>query len=111
MWREWGIAMSDNGWMKAEIFVDDIQNILYPYLKAKNTHFPIILFLDGHKTHLTYQLSQLCSKLEIILICLYPNSTRIFQPADVSCFRPLNNLWKNGVLNWRRNNPYSKLGN
>lgn len=44
-----------------------------------------------------YQLSQLCSDLNIILIALYPNSTRILQPADVAGFRPLKASWKNGV--------------
>lgn len=105
----WGIGLSDNGWMKSGIFVDYIKNVFHPYLQSQGVEFPIILFLDGHKTHLTYDLSQLCTDLKIILIALYPNSTRIMQPADVSSFRPLKNLWKNGVLEWRRKNPYCKL--
>lgn len=67
------------------------------------------MFVDGHKTHLTYPISKLCTDLKIILIALYPNATRILQPADVSCFRPLKALWKHGVLKWRRNNPFSQL--
>src|SRR5699024_5725200 len=57
---------------------------------------------DGHSTHMTYQLSDLCSQLKIVLICLYPNATRIFQPADVSAFKPIKSGWKKGVLEWRR---------
>lgn len=67
------------------------------------------MFVDGHKTHLTYPISKLCTYLKIILIALYPNATRILQPADVSCFRPLKALWKHGVMKWRRNNPFSQL--
>jgi hypothetical protein len=58
--------------------------------------------VDGHSTHTSYQLSDLCSQLNIILVCLYGNSTRILQPADVSTFKPLKSYWKKGVLDWRR---------
>nr|CAI5829451.1 unnamed protein product [Callosobruchus analis] len=40
---------------------------------------------------------------------LYPNATRILQPADVACFKPLKNAWKVEVLKWRTNNPYLQL--
>lgn len=45
----------------------------------------------------------LCKELQIILIALYRNATRILQPANVSAFRPIKNDWKKGVLEWRRN--------
>lgn len=106
----WGIGLNDNGWMTSEVFVDYIQNILHPYIVEKEIQLPIILFLDGHKTHLTYEVSMLCSRLQIILIALYPNSTRILQPADVSTFKPLKIGWRKAVLEWRRLNPYTKLG-
>ncbi|KAL3286209.1 hypothetical protein HHI36_000720 [Cryptolaemus montrouzieri] len=47
------------------------------------------MFVDGYSTHLTYQTSQLCSRLGIILIALYPNETRMVQPVDVSAFKHL----------------------
>lgn len=102
---EWGIGLSDNGWMKHESFYEYIGNVLHPFLRRNGTKFPIILFVDGHSTHLTYQVSQLCTKLEIILIALYPNATRILQPADVAAFKPLKNGWKAGVLEFRQKNP------
>lgn len=58
--------------------------------------------MNGHSTHNSYQLSDLCSQLKIFLICLYANSTRILQPADVSAFKPLKTYWEKGVLEWRR---------
>lgn len=106
---DWGIGISDNGWMKAELFFEYVSNVLHPYLVKNNVTFPVILFVDGHKTHLTYQLSELCTKLQIVLIALYPNSTRILQPADVAAFKPIKNLWKKSVLEWRRNNPNEQL--
>jgi len=31
-----------------------------------NVKCPLLLFVDGHRTHLTYQLKELCSKLGLI---------------------------------------------
>ncbi|KAI4460648.1 tc5 transposase dna-binding domain [Holotrichia oblita] len=60
---------------------------------------------QGHSTHQTLKLSQLCTSLEIILIALYPNATRNMQPADVAAFKPLKTGWKRAVLEFRRKNP------
>lgn len=101
----WGIGCSENGWMKNEIFYEYIGNVLYPFLRVSGTKFPVILFIDGHSTHLTYQISELCNSLKIILISLYPNTTRIMQPADVSAFKPLKNGWRAGVVKFQNENP------
>lgn len=106
---EWGIGLSDTGWMKSELFYDYIKNVFHPYLYKKKVTFPVILFVDGHKTHLSLEVSELCSKLQIVLIALYPNATRILQPADVSAFRPLKAAWKESVLKWRRDHPLETL--
>lgn len=100
--KNFSFACSDTGWMKTEIFYEYIGNIFHPYVRKMNVEFPIILFVDGHKTHLDRKLSDLCTELEIILVALYPNATRILQPADVSTFKPLKNGWKKGVAEWRR---------
>ncbi|KAF2892421.1 hypothetical protein ILUMI_13752 [Ignelater luminosus] len=76
---KWGTDLSDNGWMQAKLFYKYAGNVLYPYLKDKNAEFPIILFVDGHRMHLTYNLSNLCSSLNIISC-----STRILRPAGVA---------------------------
>lgn len=39
-----------------------------------------------------------------IRIALYPNATRLLQPADVSAFKLLKNGWKRGVSRWSREN-------
>ncbi|KAK9680181.1 DDE superfamily endonuclease [Popillia japonica] len=107
--EEWGIGLSENGWMKAEIFFEYVSKVLHPYLVKNNYQFPVILFVDGHKSHLTLQVSELCEKLQIILIALYPNATRILQPADVGVFKPVKALWRRAVLQWRRENPNEQL--
>jgi hypothetical protein len=106
---DWGIGLSDSGWMKAEVFYDYIKNVLHPYLLKTKRQLPVLLFVDGHKTHLSLEVSELCKSLDIFLVALYPNATRLMQPADVSAFRPLKQAWKESVLKWRRENPLAAL--
>ncbi|KAF2903202.1 hypothetical protein ILUMI_02982 [Ignelater luminosus] len=101
----WGVGHSDSGWMKKEIFYEYVANVFYPSIVNAKVDFPVLLFVDGHKTHLDIKLSDLCSNLQIILGALYPNATRILQPADVSAFKPLKTGWKKRLAEWRRENP------
>lgn len=105
----WGIGRSDSGWMVSEVFYEFIANVFHPFLIQSGIELPVILFVDGHKSHLTYHLSNLCNNLKIILIALYPNATRILQPADVAAFRPLKGGWKKGVFEWRNENPHCAI--
>lgn len=107
--KDFAFTNTESGWMKKEIFYEYIANTFYKHLKKLNVDFPVILFVDGHATHLDRRLSDICTQLQIILIALYPNATRILQPADVSTFKPLKDGWKRGVLEWRRNHPTEEL--
>ncbi|XP_072401163.1 uncharacterized protein [Diabrotica undecimpunctata] len=92
--KGWAIGRSDSGWMTSATFFEYFANIFYPWLVENSIIFPVILFLDGHKSHYNLELYEFCIKHRIILYCLYPNSTHILQPCDVSIFRPLKVEWK-----------------
>lgn len=74
--------------MKNELFYEYIGNVFHPNLNILGIKFPVLLFVDSHSTYLTYDISKLCSKFQILLIAFYPNSTRVMQPADVAIFKP-----------------------
>ncbi|KAE8738997.1 hypothetical protein FOCC_FOCC015512 [Frankliniella occidentalis] len=105
----WGIGRSDSGWMTAETFYEWISSILANFLEFNKIKTPFILFVDGHKTHLTRETSSLCKELGIVLIALYPNATHILQPCDVAAFRPLKAAWSRALLEWRRKHPHDSL--
>jgi len=44
--------------MTCELFYEYIANIFHPILVSQVVIFPVVLFVDGHKSYLTYQLSQ-----------------------------------------------------
>lgn len=106
---EWGIGRSDSGWMISETFLDYVKNIFYPWLIQNNIAFPVIMFLDGHKSHINKELFEYCTKNKILLFCLFPNATHILQPCDVSFFKSLKNAWRDAVRNFKAENPMKVL--
>lgn len=97
----WGVEKSENGWVNSEACWKWVVNCFYPWLKQNNFEFPVILYLDGYKSHLTLELSDWCRQNDIILISLYPNSTHIIQPLDIGLFRTLKAACSKVVHEWR----------
>jgi hypothetical protein len=90
--------------MAAEVLYKYTGNVFTSHLGKHNVKFPANLSVDGHSTHLTYQLSELCSELGITLLSLHPNATRLLQQLDVATFRPLKLGLKASVPEWHRKN-------
>ena len=61
---------------------------------------PILLTLDGHGSHLTYEAAQFCAENEIIMLCLPPNTSHALQPLDQGVFRQLKVKWKAILKQW-----------
>lgn len=103
--KDWCIGRSESGWMCAKTFYEYIANVFSPWIEKKQIPKPVILFLDGHNSHMTLHLSDFCKGNGIEVIALYPNSTHLLQPMDVAVFRPLKVSWKNQVKSWKIENP------
>ncbi|XP_046684555.1 MFS-type transporter clz9-like [Homalodisca vitripennis] len=101
---DWALGKSESGWMTGELFYEYITNIFHPWLDNNNISRPVILFIDGHTSHLTLHTSQFCADNNIILVSLLPNATHLLQPMDVAVFRTLKSGWKEAVKNWRTEN-------
>ncbi|XP_037298032.1 uncharacterized protein LOC119190364 [Manduca sexta] len=97
----WGIGRSDSGWMTMETFFEYICNIFDKWLNDNGIQKPVILFMDGHTSHISFHVSKYCSENGIILIALFPNATHLLQPMDVAIFRSLKGAWKTAVQSWR----------
>lgn len=101
---DWIAGTTERGWMTAESFYEYVTNHFYPWLLKNDIEFPVILYVDGHSSHLTLPLCNFCRDKKIELIALYPNATHILQPLDVSVFHPLKVAWKSAVDKWRLEN-------
>ncbi|XP_043474039.1 MFS-type transporter clz9-like [Leptopilina heterotoma] len=92
--KGWGIGVSENGWMTTETFYEYITNVFYPWLVQEKIQFPVIIYLDNHSSHITIPLVKFCRDKQIEIIGLFPNSTHVMQPLDISFFNPFKVAWK-----------------
>lgn len=96
------IGYSDSGWMKSETFYEFVSKAFNPWLEENEVPKPVLLLVDGHRTHVTVQVSKLCQDFGIILYLLPPNTTHMLQPADVGAFKPLKHYWREAVGDYQR---------
>jgi hypothetical protein len=81
-------------------------------LNEKNIKRPVMYFVDGHKSHISYKLRKWCRENGIILIAFYPNATHILQMCDTSLFGPVKSGWLQDVQNWKvesHNQPVNEI--
>ncbi|XP_031783872.1 uncharacterized protein LOC116417004 [Nasonia vitripennis] len=105
----WGIGNSDNGWMTTETFFEYIANVFYPWLQKSEVEFPIIIYLDGHSSHVTIPLVKFCREKEIDVIALFPNATHIMQPLDIAFFHPFKEMWRAAIAKYEAEKDISRL--
>jgi len=100
---EFVIGKSETGWT-SETFYMYIANIFYQWCLQNGIEFLVVLYVDGHSSHLTMALSDFCCQHGIELIALFPNAIHLMQPMDVALFHPLKVAYRNAVRNWRMEN-------
>lgn len=107
----WSVGISDRGWQTQATFYDYMSNVFHKWLLEENMKLPVILFIDGHKSHIYLTLSEFCASNQIELVALFPNSTHVIQrqPMDVTVFKPLNESWMNEVNVWKLKHEYAKI--
>lgn len=86
------VGSSANGWMSADCFFGWLANHFYPSVVNK-VAFPIIVFMDGHTSHINLAVSEFCREKNIILYCFPPHASHVVQPLDVSVYGPLKKYW------------------
>lgn len=58
-----------------------------------------MLFVDGHSTHMSLEVSDICRENGIELYCLLENESHLMQPCDLRLFGNLKDAWKQSVRN------------
>ena len=85
--------VTPSGWMEDYAFEEWIVKIFLEFVE--NQPKPVVLFFDGHNSHLTYRSAINCQKNGIHLICLPPSTSHALQLMDVSVFGPMKTVWRN----------------
>ena len=72
--QEFYIGHSESGCMKSANFYKYVSNPFNTWLNQHIIPKPVILFIDGHSSHLTLQVLTLCENNEIMLYLLSPTT-------------------------------------
>ena len=92
-------SVSPAGWMTQKTFIDWFKSLFLPPLPAER---PILLILDGHDSHVTYELCCLAAANDVHLIRFPPHTTHFLQPLDVGSFKPFKASWNRAVVDYTR---------
>lgn len=87
-------GVSESGWMEEINFLKWFEQQFYPAVKHLTTSGPVVLFFDGHYSHMSISLIKKARSLQIHLFCLPPNMTHVLQPFDVGVFAPVKAKWR-----------------
>ena len=88
---------SDNGWINEGIFLSFLRDIFIPHVEKEQIKKPVILYVDGHTSHKSLEVSEMCSQNGIILYCLKAHASHLIQPLDQAVFSPMKAAWQEAV--------------
>ncbi|CAF4434030.1 unnamed protein product, partial [Didymodactylos carnosus] len=82
-------------------------NLFIPQTAA--TPKPILLILDGHKSHQSVRTVELAIENDILLLCIPPHSTHVLQPLDVTFFKPIKQKYREILSEYYRTSRYKNV--
>ena len=95
--------------MITETFYEYTENVFYPWLQKSEIAFPVIIYLDGHSSHVTVPLVKFCREEQIELIALFRNATNIMQPLDIAFFHPSKEMSRSTIIKYKAEKNISRL--
>ena len=84
-------SCSANGWMTGSNFIDWLKSVFIASLSPQ--HPPVLLILDGHTSHISYEVRTLARDNNVHLLKLPPHLTHLLQPLDLAVFKPMKSAW------------------
>jgi hypothetical protein len=97
-------ASSQSGWTDKDIFLAFLE-CLKGSIEREHITLPVLLFMDGHTSHLSFDAASFAKTNGIILYCLPAHASHILQPLDVGVFSALKKRWRHSVNEWHRSHP------
>ena len=106
---KYNVGSTPNGWISSDSFFTWFTSLFFSEIKDK-VQFPIVVFMDGHVSHINLAISEFCQANNIILYCFLPHASHIVQPLDISVYGPLKKNWNQALTNFkeRYQQPMSK---
>ena len=92
-WDEEFETASESGWMERPNVLEWFRKLVLPAVSGLLKSGPVLLFVDGHLSHISLELIRLAREKGVMLICLPSHTTHALQPLDVGVYGPLKNCW------------------
>ena len=83
-----------SGWIDGELYLAWMKKVFFKFCGSQR---PVVLFVDGHASHVSLDVIDLARENDIILFCLPPHTTHALQPLDVSVFKSLKSHFSKAV--------------
>ncbi len=77
------------GWMEGENFLSWFNKMFIPAVKPLLQSGPVVLFVDGHHSHMGVDLIMSAREAGIQILCLPPHTTHILKSLDVGVYEPV----------------------
>ena len=84
--------VSESGWSNSGIFKQYLESHFLRYAPGRCEE-PILLLLDGHKTHVSLGVIEWAKSNNITLHILPAHTSHILQPLDVACYGPFQRMY------------------
>nr|XP_047138967.1 uncharacterized protein LOC124814907 [Hydra vulgaris] len=84
-------TVSDSGWINENLFVDWLNHFISFAKPTKDE--PVLLILDNHEIHISFDCYLLCRGNAIVLLSLPPHTSHRMQPLDLTYFGPLKSAY------------------
>ena len=89
-----------SGWFDARTFERWFCEL---FLKKVSSLFgEKVIIGDNLASHFSPSVISACNEMGIKFISLIPNTTYLCQPQEVAVFRPLKQVWRTILVNWRK---------
>ena len=99
------MGRSENGWIDSQLFVLWLKKTFLPSLVQRQVRMPVLLLVDGHKTHCSLEAAEVCRENNIILYLILAHASHVLQPLDKGFFAPLKKNYEASKREFQRDNP------
>ena len=95
-------CLTANGQINNETFINWLRHTFIPNVKHQlDDGTPVILFVDGHQSHISLDVHEICIANNIIFHVLPANASRIIQPLDLVFYGSLEKEWAKAVRDFK----------
>ena len=79
--KSWGYVASPTGYITNVIFMDWFNKMFIPHSGVSSSN-PVLLIMDNHESHVTFELAKTAAANNISIILQPPHSSHFLQPLD-----------------------------